>query len=286
MYRRFIIVFTFALVIAAMSSYLVYRLVVSNVQRPQPKVAAVAKVKVVIATRDLQTGELIQAADVQQVEWNAGVPDRAVLKVGDAVGRGTLASIFKGEVIVEGRLAPMGAGAGLASTIPIGKRAVALRVNEVVGLAGFVLPGARVDVVIAGSAPGSEPQAGILSRTILQNIEVLSAGQKIDKDAAGKPEVVQVVNLLVTPDQAEMLSLAGSETKVQLVLRNPMDTKEQATHGTSVASLFGQPIKAAPVAIAPPPPPPPVATAAPADDSVVQIFSGRKMVEQRTDGRK
>jgi pilus assembly protein CpaB len=286
MYRRFILVLGFALVIAALSSYVVYRLVITNVQRPQPKAAPIARLKVVVATRNLQTGDLIGAGDVREIEWSGNIPDHAILKAGDAIGRGTLASIFNGEPIIDGRLAPVGAGAGLASTIPIGKRAVALRVNEVVGLAGFVTPGARVDVVVAGSSPGSEPLAGVLSRTVLQDIEVLSAGQKTDKDAGGKPENVQVVNLLVTPDQAEILSLAGSETKVQLVLRNPMDRKEQATHGTSVASLFGQSIKPAPVAAAQPAPAPVAVQVAapPTQEPVVQIFNGRRSDQSSSAG--
>ena len=107
-------------------------------------------------------------------------------------------------------------------------RAVALRVNEVVGLAGFVVPGMRVDVLMAGNAPSAEQaRFGTLCRTILQNIEVLSAGQKFDKTNDGKPESAQVVNLLVTPSQAEILNLAMSETKVQLVLRNPLDNRKR-----------------------------------------------------------
>jgi pilus assembly protein CpaB len=114
-------------------------------------------------------------------------------------------------------------------------RAVALRVNEVVGLAGFVVPGMRVDVLVAGNVPGSPT---MLCRTVLQNIEVLSAGQKIEKSGEGKPEAAQVVNLLVTPSQAETLNLA-SESRVQLVLRNPLDTKSEPTPGISVARMYG-----------------------------------------------
>jgi pilus assembly protein CpaB len=198
-----------------------------------------------------------------------------------AMGRGAVATIYKNEPIVEGRLAARGAGAGLASTIPMGKRAVALRVNEVIGLAGFVQPGMRVDVLIAGNAPDTRlVRFGTLSRTVLQNIEVLSAGTKIERTVDGKPEEAQVVNLLVTPDQAEVLSLAGSETKVQLVLRNPLDTEELVTHGSSLSSLFGQ--------LAPPPPSeaPRVhqvvaQAAAPVKTTrVIEIFSGLKRIEQ------
>ena len=126
--------------------------------------------------------------------------------------------------MLESRLAPKGAGGGLAAMIPAGMRAVAMRVNEVVGVAGFVVPGMRVDILISGSPPNSKnADLGSLTKTLLQNIEVLSAGQDFKKDAEGKPISVQVVNVLVTPEQAEQLSLAASQTTIQLVLRNPLD---------------------------------------------------------------
>jgi pilus assembly protein CpaB len=162
--------------------------------------------------------------------------------------------------------------------IPVGKRAVALKIDEVVGLAGFVVPGMRVDVLVSGGNTDSG-RNGVLSRTVLQNIEVLSAGQKIEKTADGKPQDAQVVNLLVTPDQAEVLSLASSEAKVQLVLRNPLDTKEEKTHGTSVAALFGLPeapkpvVNTAPVRVLRP-------ALSPAAVPTVEVFSGTKRSEQ------
>ncbi len=180
----------------------------------------------------------MREADIHEVDWNAAVPTRSVTKVQEVVGRGVVMMIYKDEPFMRERIAEQGAGAGLAATIPLGMRAVALRVNDVIGLAGFVLPGMRVDVVVSGNAPQAT-QAGTVSRTVLQNIQVLSAGQKIERNVEGKPEDAQVVNLLVTPDQAEILSLANNETKVQLVLRNPMDIKNEPTRGASVAALFG-----------------------------------------------
>jgi pilus assembly protein CpaB len=163
-------------------------------------------------------------------------------------------------------------------------RAVALRVNEVIGLAGFVLPGMRVDVLINGNSPSpTVAQTGVLCRTVLQNIEVLSAGQKIEKNVEGKPESVQVVNLLVTPDQAEVLSLASDQTRVQLVLRNPLDTTEHPTAGISLASLFGQPVKAAaPIALAPQIKAPVVR--AQLDTTTVEVYNGTKRSEQTIPG--
>ena len=151
------------------------------------------------------------------------------------VGRGVITPIFAKEPIIDSRLAPKGAGGGLAAMIPPGMRAVAVRVNEVVGVAGFVVPGMRVDVLISGNTPGGDSSLGTLTKTLLQNIEVLSAGQDFKKDAEGKPVSVQVVNLLVTPEQAEQLSLASNQTTIQLVLRNPLDHEVAKTPGTALA---------------------------------------------------
>jgi len=288
MYRRLIFVLIFAVIVAGLSSILLYKVVIASVQN-QPKTQGH---KLLVAARDLGVGELIRDADVREIDWSGEAPATAIVKLDQVAGRGALALIYAGEPILEGRVAPKGAGAGLASTIPLGKRAVALRVNEVVGLAGFVMPGMRVDVIIAGNAPGSTtPMNGTLSRTVLQNIEVLSAGQNIEKSVNGKPEAAQVVNLLVTPEQAETLSLAGSETKVQLVLRNPLDTEEQATPGTSIAKLFGQ-SEPAPASArthaARRPTAPPVAKPVmqPASDPPIEIFAGaKKSITQNGEGR-
>jgi len=112
-------------------------------------------------------------------------------------------------------------------------------VDEVVGVAGFVTPGMRVDVLISGDPPGPiDPKVGTKVKTLLQNIEVLSAGTDIQKDAEGKPQQVKVVNLLVTPEQAEVLSLAVNHTQIQLVLRNPLDTNMAKVEGNAMANLF------------------------------------------------
>jgi len=280
MNRRLVSVFAFALLVAGGTSFMVYRLVMSHAGAPAPPVPTN---KLLVAARDLQVGALIHDTDLAEIGWGGTVPLHALKTRQEIVGRGVVANIYQNEPISSDRLAPKGAGAGLASTIPIGMRAVALRVNEVVGLAGFVLPGMRVDVLVSGSPPTPGTNfRGTLSRTVLQNIEVLSAGQKIAKNVEGKPEEAQVVNLLVTPDQAEILSLASSETKVQLVLRNPLDTQEAVTHGTSVASLFGASDSATPVSFhvpverkIPPAPPP--------SDMTIEVYSGGKRSEQKID---
>jgi pilus assembly protein CpaB len=241
MNQRLISVFIFALVVAGLTSYVLYRLILTRVQT-QGQGHAVAANRLVVAKHDIQVGAFIEDSDVDEVAWGGPIPDGALKIRQDVVGRGVVANVYQNEPFLIGRLAPRGAGAGLAATIPVGMRAVALRVNEVVGLAGFVVPGMRVDVLMAGNAPSAEQSRfGTLCRTILQNIEVLSAGQKLDKTNDGKPETAQVVNLLVTPTQAEILNLAMSETKVQLVLRNPLDNLAQTPPGTSIAGLFGAP---------------------------------------------
>ena len=279
MNRRLVAVFLFALAVAALTSFAAYRLIVSQVGKPSQPVATS---KLLVAAHDLQVGELIRDYDLTEIAWNGSPPDHVIKTRQEAVGRGVVATIYQNEPILDHRLASKGAGAGLAATIPVGMRAVALRVNEVVGLAGFVLPGMRVDVLIAGNVPGADQVAGTICKTVLQNIEVLSAGQKLEKSTEGKPESAQVVNLLVTPAQAEILNLASDETKVQLVLRNPLDTKEQPTAGVSLGGLFGQTVKAAPQpvivvprrAAAPPPAPRPPST------TTVEVFSGVKRSEQ------
>jgi pilus assembly protein CpaB len=234
MNKRFLAVVAFALVVALGASYGVYQQLLKSVRSAASQKAA----KVLVAARDLPVGTLLKIEDLKAVEWPGTPPAYGLVKSDDAVGRGVIANIYVGEPINPMRLAAAGAGGGLAATIPLGKRAVAVRVNDVVGVAGFVSPGMRVDVVASGNPPNSTKELGTQTQTVLQNIEVLSAGQNIQKDAEGKPVAVQVVNLLVTPEQAEKLSLASTDTKIQLVLRNPLDTETTKPPGTSLASIL------------------------------------------------
>ena len=284
MNQRLLSVFVFALLVAAAASFLVYRLISNHIFTAAPSSTAT----LVVASHDLQIGELIHAADVRSVAWPGPVPAQAIFKIEDAVGRGVVTKIFGNEPLVASRLAARGAGAGLAATIPVGMRAVALRVNDVVGLAGFVLPGMRVDVLVAGTAPGGDStRGGTISRTVLQNLEVLSANQRIERNIEGKPEDAQVVNLLVTPDQAEVLNLASGEARVQLVMRNPLDTQEQVTHGSTSYALFGitppsaLSVRTAMRLAAPVPTPRLIAKVAKPDGVSVEVFSGTKRTEQK-----
>jgi pilus assembly protein CpaB len=268
-------VFAFALLVAGVTSFLVYRVVLAHVAAP---VHVAAPNKLLVAAHDLQVGALIHDYDLHEIVWPGPVPEHAIVNQQDLAGRGIIAPVYQDEPFFAGNLAPKGAGAGLASTIPMGMRAVALRVDDIVGVAGFVLPGMRVDVLVSGNPPGADTsRTGTLCKTVLQNIEVLSAGQKIKKNMEDKPESAQVVNLLVTPDQAEILSLASNQTRVQLVLRNPLDTAQKDTSGASVAGLFGEKVHAAPAVHAVAAPRPPVQTA------TVEVFSGVKKTEQTFD---
>src|SRR5215467_7490159 len=233
MNQRLFSVLIFAFVVSAGASLLLYRLISSRVTANAKQPTA----QVIVAARNLELGTLLRESDLKMGDWTGPMPQGALLRKEDVVGRGVMAAIYDGEPIVESRLAPKGAGAGLAATIPAGMRAVAVRVNEVVGVAGFVVPGMRVDVLISGNPPGGSTTMGVVSKTLLQNIEVLSAGQNFQKDAEGKPVQVQVVNLLVTPEQAETLNIA-TDSRIQLVLRNPSDRDIVTTPGASAAGIF------------------------------------------------
>src|SRR5713101_4391405 len=191
MNQRLFSVLIFAFVVSAGASLLLYRLIASRVTANAKQPTA----QVIVAARTLALGTLLRDSDLKMGDWSGPLPQGALLRKEDVVGRGVMAAIYDGEPIVESRLAPKGAGAGLAATIPAGMRAFAVRVNDVVGVAGFVVPGMRVDVLIAGVPPGATA-GGPRVKTLLQNIQVLSAATNIQKDPEGKPLPVPVVNLL------------------------------------------------------------------------------------------
>lgn len=233
MNRRLLSVLAFAFIVSAGASLLLYRLLASRMVTQ----AAPGATKLILAARALGPGTLVKEGDLRVGEWRGAIPPGTLQKKEEIVGRGVIFPILAGEPLADSRLALKGGGAGLAALIPNGMRAVAIRVNEIVGVAGFVGPGMKVDVLVSGNPPGGAALGGV-TKTLLQNVEVLSAGQNFQKDAEGKPVSVPVVNLLVTPEQAEMLSLASSQTSIQLVLRNPLDKEITKTSGSAVAQLF------------------------------------------------
>jgi pilus assembly protein CpaB len=286
MNKRFVGVLLFAFLVATGASLLLYRLLIN---RPQINPQAATVTQVVLATHDIEMGSVLKEEDVKLENWNSTVPPGAVLKIQDMVGRGVNTKIFAKEPIIESRLSPKGAGGGLASMIPPGMRAVALPVNDVAGVAGFVVAGMRVDVLISGSTPSGDNSLGPITKTMLQNLEVLSAGQEFKRDAEGKPVAVPVVNLLVTPEQAEQLSLASKQTTIQLDLRNPLDHDVAKTSGTALQKLFDgtkvlKPTDVGPKTAAAPRPRPvpvipvsqPVAVPKKEQPFVMEIISGTK----------
>ena len=279
MNKRVQLILVGAFVVAALCSYGVYRVVGVRLTGNHTKTT-----KVVVAAKDIKLGSVLQDADLSTVELAGSPPKGAILNRQDAVGRGVISDIYQGEPVLENRLAPVGAGGGLAATIHPGMRACAIRVDEVVGVAGFATPGMHVDVLISGNPPNASAAVaaeGPKVRTLLQNIEVLSAGTDIQRDVDGKPQQVQVVNLLVTPEEAEALSLASNQTKIQLVLRNPLDTAIAQPPGTAVAALFSGG-KAAPPVVEGRPHIAPVPHAAPAQKMfLVQVFNGSKRSDQK-----
>jgi pilus assembly protein CpaB len=234
MNRRLLTILLVAFLIAGGCALLVYRVVSNRVVTARPVVST----KVVAAATDLKLGTVLSATNLTTADIQGPVPKGAILKPEDAIGRGVISDLYEGEPIVDNRLAAKGSGGGLAATIPQGMRACAVKVDQIIGVAGFVTPGMRVDVLVSGVPPNAPATVGTVTKTVLQNIQVLSAGTDIAKDAEGKPQQVQVVNLLVTPDQAQTLSLASNQLKIQLVLRNPTDTKVAQISDTAMGNMF------------------------------------------------
>lgn len=281
MNKRLLTILLLAFVIAGACAFLVYRVIGNRLGAARP-----ATTRVVAAAADIKLGTVLTAANLTTVDIAGEAPKGAILKPENAIGRGVVSDLFQGEPILDSRLAAVGSGGGLAATIPDGMRAIAVKVDDVVGVAGFVTPGMHVDVLVSGNPPGvnyapgsREALLGTLVKTVLQNITVLSAGINIQKDAEGKPQQVQVVNLLVTPEQAETLSLAGNGVRIQLVLRNPLDTKTAPVAGTAMGNIFADqdiaPAKTKVVARAAKP-----KTPAPAPFSI-EVINGSKRTEEK-----
>ena len=250
MKRRLITVILFAVLAAAGSSTMLFKLISSNTPRP----VTAATSTVLVAAHDLTPGALIGEADVREAQWPITEGSPWLAKRQDVVGRGLMTPIQKDEPFAESRLAAKGAGAGLASRIPPGMRAIAVHVDELTGLSRFILAGMHVDVISTATSA-----QGMVSRTILQNVEVFSTGQDIGRDSKDKPVGMPVFNLLVTPQDAEVLSQAVAQARIELVLRNPLDKlnfqpTQVAAARVPAAHLPKGPSAPKPAAVTPPPP--------------------------------
>ena len=228
---RLLMIGALALALGAFVSFAVYRTLKSKTSSGNEP-----SVEVMVAARDIQVGSKLEDKDLRLARFSmASVPIGAYLSKTKLLGRGVVQPIAQGEFILPAKLAAENAGSGLPSMIPPGMRAVSVRVNEVVAVAGFATPGTRVDVLLTGNPSGSADRQ---TTTVLENVQVLATGQKLERNAAGEAQNAPVITLLVSPDDAQRLTLASSEGRIQLALRNPLDTRDQDLNSTKEATLY------------------------------------------------
>jgi pilus assembly protein CpaB len=233
--NRLVIGLVVAVVIALLFSTFVYRQF-----KQATTVKPVATQNLVVAAAALQLGTRLDASNLRVIAWPATQPVAGMFtRIEDCTNRAVITNLAENEPVLESKLAPKESGAGLPATIPEGMRAVSVAVNEVVGVAGFVIPGTMVDVLVTGQMQGQGNNK--ITRTILENVRVLAAGQKIEQDREGKPQTVPVITLLVTPDEATKLTMGATEGKIQLALRNTIDTKKNDPEPILQAVLFAPP---------------------------------------------
>ena len=232
---RVFIVFVMAITVGGVFAYATY----NYVQSMPAKTVTMPTTPVVVAAADLDIGAEIRRDDIRIIDWPANaVPAGAFHDPNEVFGRGLVLPVIQNEPILPMKLASKDAGGGLPPAIPQGMRAVSVRVNEVIGVAGYVLPGTRVDVVVTLNP--TDQHRDVTSKVILTNVQVLAAGTKIDRETdKNKPMAVSVVTLLVDPEESERLTLASTEGKIQLALRNPLDRATPTTRGIRPGSLLG-----------------------------------------------
>src|SRR4051794_19217774 len=240
-------------------------------QQAQP-LAQPVRSRMVVAARPLPVGTVVQEQNVKTIEWSGGaLPLGYMGNPQDVVGRGLISSLQENEPILESKLAAKGAGGGLPVIITEGMRGLTMRVNEVSGVAGFVTPNTRVDVLLTMEDKASGEPA---TRIIMQDMKVLAAGQSLQPDKEGKPQSVPVVTFLVSPEQAETLALASQQGSIQLALRNMLDTAAVRTTGTRRSVLMGGPVGHQAVARRPGVNRAPVAAAPQPSQQVVEVYRG------------
>jgi pilus assembly protein CpaB len=284
--KRFMTVLGMSVLLALLVSGIFYQI---TVRANSPRKEKYDTKELVVATADMPLGATVKPTDLHIVRWPADTyPKGGFSKVEDVVDRAVISNVLADEPLVAGRLSEKNAGVGLSSVIPPGMRAVSVAVNNVIGVAGFVLPGSRVDVLVTGSPASSGGSDNRMTSTVLEHILVISAGTKIQADGRGQAENVPVVTMLVTPEQAELLTLAATEGRIQLVLRNPTDEKAQKPSSVRVATLYTgaapetpkptsprpRPVKVETAVVTPPPPPP-----APIRQEVEMIRGDKRAVE-------
>jgi len=267
---RLLMIGVLALALGAFVSLLVYK----NLQGRSASNTEAGS-DVIVAADDIQVGARIEEHDARTAKFpTSGLPAGAYSKRSQVLGRGVIIPISKGEFILPTKLAPENAGSGLPSLIPPGMRAVSVRVNDVVSVAGFVGPGTRVDVLLTGTPNGSTESQ---TTTVLQNVAVIAAGHTLERNAAGEAQNTPVITLLASPEDAERLTLASTEGKIQLALRNPLDTHQEGVEAANAKGLYkgGTPSPPPRAAVRPvkhkaePPPPSPSVLS-------VEVYQGDK----------
>lgn len=235
-----------------------------------------ATTKVVVAAKALPMGSIVGEGDVKLIDWSGRtLPSGFLSRPDDVVGRGLIVPMTENEPMLTAKLAERGVGGGLPVIIEEGMRAVSVAVDQVVGVAGFVLPSTRVDVLL--TLGGSDQSRETTTKVIMQNVRTLAAGQSLQQDKDGRPMEVPVVTLLVTPEQAETLTLAANQGRIQLALRNTLDTMKIQTSGARVGTLMGgstgrqAPRRAAPVQSTTPEP----------SSATVEVYRGGQRTLQR-----
>src|SRR6266853_5667077 len=234
---RVFIVFVLAITAGGVFAFGTY----NYVQKMPVKTVAMPTRPVIVASSNLDIGAEISKDDVRVIDWpTSAVPANAFSDPQEVIGRGIIMPMIQNEPFLPLKLSGKDGGAGLTPAIPPGLRAVSVKVNEVIGVAGYVLPGTHVDVVATVSP--TQNQADMTTKVILTNVEVLAAGTKIERTTdKDKPIPVTVVTMLVDPEQAEKLTLASTEGKIPLAVRRPLDRMTPVTKGIRPAALLGAP---------------------------------------------
>jgi pilus assembly protein CpaB len=290
--RRYTVVFGVAVLVAAAATFGVWRVLQSAEARNR-----VTTVSVVVALRDIPEGNIIEREMLGTGTWPASaIPAGAFQRADSVVGRVTRVPVFKGEAIVPGRLAPLGTGPGLEVKISPGKRAMAVRINDVAGISGLIQPNSRVDVLVTMGGRGNQ-----VSKVFMENMRVLSVGTQVQRGLDGMPADGKTATLEVTPTEAERLAVAMGQGTIQLVLRGYGDPDSINTDGASSTDVMAalrdapaavsEPVVRTPVRRTVPRPaarvdtvvvaaPSPAAPVRP-DSNVVNIYRGDKLEKQK-----
>jgi len=233
--RRLFIVMALALLSGLAAAWLA----LNYLRQPENPIRTVepAATEVVVAARDLSLGTVLTAEDVKLASWPGGLlPEGYTASVEEVLGRGVITNVVLNEPLISRKMAVKEAGGGLPIVIPEGMRGVSVRVDDVISIAGFVLPGTRVDVMV--TLDQGAQQGNPVTKLMLQNIPVLTSGQVVEQDINGEPIQVTVITLLVSPEEAEQLVLAATRGRIQLALRNTLDVDSVTTQGARLSNLI------------------------------------------------